>query len=147
MASGVHQPMAWTGVDRDTELRTARLWLRGFRHDDVDDALAYRDDREFARYLPHIPQPFTRADADAFVARNIDEPWATLPTFAVVLADHVVGTVNLEIDPVHGVAMLGYGLARAHWGRGLATEAAAASAEPSPDPVAESAAAPAAMVP
>ena len=53
-------------------------------------------------------------------------PVPVATAFAVVLADHVVGTVNLEIDPVHGVAMLGYGLARAHWGRGLATEAAAA---------------------
>jgi ribosomal-protein-alanine N-acetyltransferase len=109
------------------ELRTARLNLRRFRASDVDDALAYRDDPEFARYLPHIPQPFTRAHAEAFVETNMTEPWDTLPTFAVVLDEHVIGTVNFHIDPVTRVAMIGYAIARAQWGRGLATEAAVAA--------------------
>jgi [ribosomal protein S5]-alanine N-acetyltransferase len=113
-------------VGRDVELQTPRLLLRSFRAGDVDDALAYRDDPEFARFLPHIPQPFSRADAEAFVAQNMTEPWDTLPTFAVVLDGHVIGTVNLEIDPATRTAMLGYAIARAHWGRGLATEAASA---------------------
>jgi ribosomal-protein-alanine N-acetyltransferase len=113
-------------VDRGVELWTGRLLLRPFRATDVDDALAYRDDREFARFLPHIPQPFTRPDAEAFVATNMTEPWDTLPTFAVVFADHVIGTVNLEIDANARTAMLGYALARAVWGRGFATEAATA---------------------
>jgi [ribosomal protein S5]-alanine N-acetyltransferase len=109
------------------EIRTEHLLLRPFRHGDVDDALAYRDDREFARYLSHIPQPFTRRDAEEFVARNIEEPWAKSPTFAVVLSNHVIGTVNFEIDLINRIAMLGYAIARAHWGRGLATEAATAA--------------------
>lgn len=109
---------------RGAQLRTARLLLRPFRESDVDDALAYRDDPEFARFLPHVPQPFTHRDAEAFVALNMSEPWETMPTFAVVLDDHVIGTANLEIDPAGRTAMLGYALARAHWGRGLATEAA-----------------------
>lgn len=111
---------------RGIELRTARLLLRPFRATDVDDALAYRDDREFARWLPHIPQPFTRADAEAFVATNLTEPWETMPTFAVVLDGRVIGTVNLEIDPGTRTAMLGYAIARAHWGHGLTVEAAKA---------------------
>jgi [ribosomal protein S5]-alanine N-acetyltransferase len=113
-------------MGRELELRTERLVLRSFRAGDVDDALAYRDDPEFARFLPHIPQPFTRADAEAFVATNMTEPWETLPTFAVVLDDHVIGTVNFMIDAEKRSAMLGYALGRAHWGRGLATEAARA---------------------
>jgi ribosomal-protein-alanine N-acetyltransferase len=111
------------------ELRTANLLLRRFQETDVDDALAYRDDPEFARFLPHVPQPFTRADAERFVATNMTEPWDTLPTFAVVLEHHVIGTVNLMIGPVKRVAMIGYAIARAHWGRGLATEAARAVLE------------------
>jgi [ribosomal protein S5]-alanine N-acetyltransferase len=106
-------------------LRTARLFLRRFRASDVDDALAYRDDPEFARFLPHIPRPFTRADAERFVETNMTEPWETLPTFAVVLDDRVIGTVNFTIDG--RVAMIGYAIARAHWGRGIATEAARAA--------------------
>jgi len=98
--------------------------LRPFRSSDVADSLAYRDDREFARFLPHIPQPFTRQDAEEFVTRNMTEPWDTLPTFAVVLDDRVIGTVNLEIDAAKRSAMIGYAIARVHWGRGLTTEAA-----------------------
>jgi ribosomal-protein-alanine N-acetyltransferase len=105
-------------------LRTTNLLLRAFQAADVDDALAYRNDREFARFLPHIPQPFTRTDAEAFVTVNMTEPWETLPTFAVVLEGCVIGTVNFEIDPDARTAMLGYAISRAHWGRGLATEAA-----------------------
>lgn len=108
-------------------IRTARLVLRRFRATDVDDALAYRDDPEFARFLPHIPQPFTRGDAEAFVERNMTEPWESLPTFAVVLDERMIGTVNFEID--QRSAMLGYAIARAQWGRGIAVEAASAAIE------------------
>ena len=111
------------------ELRTARLLLRPFQPADVDDSLAYRNDPEFAKYLPHIPQPFTRADAEAFVRQNIEEPWDELPTFAIVLDDHVIGTVNFTINAAKRTAMLGYAIARAHWRRGIATEAARAAIE------------------
>ena len=114
-------------VGREIELRTARLVLRSFRAADVDDALAYRDDPQFARFLRHIPQPFTRADAEAFVAVNMTEPWETMPTFAVVLENRVIGTVNLEIDPAIRSAMLGYAISRAHWGQGIVVEAATAA--------------------
>jgi ribosomal-protein-alanine N-acetyltransferase len=105
------------------------LLLRRFEPSDVDDALAYRNDPEFARYLPHIPQPFTRAHAEAFVRQNIEEPWESQPTFAVVLDGRLIGTANLEIDAESRTAMLGYAIARACWGRGLATEAASAVIE------------------
>jgi ribosomal-protein-alanine N-acetyltransferase len=114
-------------MGRDVVLRTARLVLRSFRVTDVEDALAYRNDSEFARFLRHLPQPFTRADAETFVEVNMTEPWETLPTFAVVLDDHVVGTVNFNIDASRRTAMLGYAIARAHWGRGIAVEAATAA--------------------
>jgi [ribosomal protein S5]-alanine N-acetyltransferase len=114
-------------VGRETEIRTARLVLRAFRASDVEDSLAYRNDPGFARFLPHIPQPFTRTDAEAFVAVNMTEPWETMPTFAVVLEGRVIGTVNFEIDPTSRTAMLGYAIARAHWGSGIAVEAARAA--------------------
>ena len=108
------------------ELRTERLRLRPFRAGDVDDTLAYRDDREFARFLPHIPQPFTREDAEKHVALNLSEPWDQSPTFAVVLHNTVIGTVNLELDADKRSAMLGYAIGRVWWRQGFATEAARA---------------------
>ena len=108
-------------------LQTKRLLLRPFKPGDVADAQSYRDDAEFARFLPHVPQPFTRADAEAFVALNIAEPWDRFPTFAVVLGGRAIGTVNLEVDAAGRVAMLGYAIGRAWWGRGIAFEAAEAA--------------------
>lgn len=107
-------------------IETERLLLRPFEEGDVDDSLEYRNDPEFARFLPHIPQPFTRSDAEQFVHVNMTEPFDVSPTFAVVLDGKVIGTVNLEIDAVSRTAMIGYGIGRAYWGRGLAVEAARA---------------------
>lgn len=108
------------------KIETERLLLRAFQAGDVADALAYRDDQEFARFLSHIPQPFTRRDAEAFVALNMSEPWQRSPTFAVVWHATVIGTVNLEVDTGARTAMLGYAIGRAWWGQGIATEAARA---------------------
>jgi len=110
-----------------TELRTQRLHLRPFRPDDVADALEYRNDNEFVRFLPHVPHPFTRADAKRFVALNMSEDWQQSPIFAVVLDGKLIGTVNLQVDRSRRAAMLGYAIGRQWWGRGLATEAARAA--------------------
>ncbi len=109
------------------EIHTERLLLRPFRTDDVADALLYRNDAEFARFLPHIPQPFTKRDAEAFVALNMAEPWDRTPTFAVTLNRKVIGTVNLDVDVDSATAMLGYAIGRTWWGQGIATEAARAA--------------------
>jgi RimJ/RimL family protein N-acetyltransferase len=115
-------------VKEPTELHTERLLLRPFELDDVAEALAYRDDEEFARFLPHIPQPFTRQDAQAFVALNVAVNWDRSPTFAVVLNGRVIGTVNLEVDAKARTAMLGFAIGRLWWGQGIATEAGRAAA-------------------
>lgn len=107
-------------------LRTQRLLLRPFTECDVDEALHYRNDEEFSWYLPHIPQPFTRADAETFVAANMMGPWDRYPTFAIEFEGRLIGTVNLEVDADKQIAMLGYAIGRAHWGKGIAPEAARA---------------------
>jgi [ribosomal protein S5]-alanine N-acetyltransferase len=108
-------------------LRTERLILRPFQDSDVEDALSYRDDRECARFLPHIPRPFTRRDAEAFVALNMSQPWEQSPTFGVVLDRTLIGTVNFEVEADTRTAMVGYAIGRAWWGRGLAAEGARAA--------------------
>jgi [ribosomal protein S5]-alanine N-acetyltransferase len=111
---------------RGTILRTERLQLRPFARDDVEAALHYRNDAEFARFLPHIPQPFTRADAERFVATNMEESWETYATFAIDLDGRLIGTVNLQVDADNKIAMLGYAISRDRWGQGYASEAARA---------------------
>jgi ribosomal-protein-alanine N-acetyltransferase len=94
------------------ELHTVRLVLRPFQAGDVADALEYRNDEEFARFLSHIPVPFTRRHAEAFVRLNMSMQWDKSPTFAVVLGGKVIGTVNLEMNPKTRSAILGYAIGR-----------------------------------
>ncbi|MDX2088563.1 MAG: GNAT family N-acetyltransferase [Kofleriaceae bacterium] len=122
-AEGAFGPMPIYRLALPCELTTARTVLRPFRATDVDDALAYRNAPELARHLPHLPIPFTRGDAEAFVAQNISDSWTTDPTFAIVHAHHVVGTISLEIELATRSAMLGYTLARPLWRQGIVTEA------------------------
>ena len=113
----------------ESRLCTERLTLRHFTPDDVDEAWRYRDDPEFAKHLPHIPQPFTYADARRFVETNIAGPWDRYPTFAVEYNGNLIGTVNLEIDTDDQTAMIGYAISREQWGKGIAVEAARAVIE------------------
>ncbi|MEM8782487.1 MAG: GNAT family N-acetyltransferase [Planctomycetota bacterium] len=114
-------------MPRPTILQTERLRLRPFQPGDVEDARAYRNDPEFVRFLPHIPFPFTREHAEAFVATNQAEPWATSPIFAVEFEERVIGNLNFEVQIESSSVMLGYAIGRDWWGQGLATEAAQAA--------------------
>ena len=107
-----------------TELRTDHLLLRPWSLGDLEGFFAYNKDVEMARYLPHTPQPYKRSDAEEFVASRVLSPWETNPSFAIVMDSTVIGRIRLTIDVADEIAELGYHIARAHWGKGLATEAA-----------------------
>ena len=53
-------------------------------------------------------------------------PWEQRPELAIVFEGEVVGRAILDVDRANVTAALGYGVARAHWGRGIASEAARA---------------------
>jgi [ribosomal protein S5]-alanine N-acetyltransferase len=110
-------------------LRTERLELRPFTDDDVPAMHRIYADREVMRYVA------TGAVSDSTRTRAILREYARRVALdgrgflAVVdrASGEVIGDAGLEQRdaPVHEVE-LGYTLARAWWGRGLATEAAAA---------------------
>ena len=110
-------------MTRPTELTTARLRLRPFRMSDVDAVLAYASDPEWAEFPLH---PYDRGVAEHRVARSVAASWDKEAEFAVVFDGRVVGLICLLVDPKHQTAELGYEIAKDMWGRGLATEAAAA---------------------
>ncbi len=112
-----------------TELRTERLLLRPFRLDDVDDVVAYANDEQWSRYLGRIPYPYSRRDGEQFIAHALLSSWEQHPQWAIVLDGAVVGGVNLDIVTRDLRANLGYAIARARWGKGLATEVARAVVE------------------
>jgi RimJ/RimL family protein N-acetyltransferase len=106
--------------------RTPRLLLRpGFPEDAPALAQAIADET-IVRNLTTAPWPYRVRDAEAFLASPRDP---VLPSFLIFErtsgAPNLVGSCGLGRRP-SGAIELGYWIARAHWGRGFATEAARA---------------------
>ena len=97
-----------------TELKTKRFLLRPFKGQDVDDVLAYANDEEWAWFLPHIPQPYTRIHAEQFVAQAVLRSWNDNVSMAIELSGSVVGSVGMSISVRNSLGALGYSLARKH---------------------------------
>jgi ribosomal-protein-alanine N-acetyltransferase len=106
-------------------IETARLRLRPIRFQDVEAVFSYATDPEWARYLP-VPQPYTREDAEQFVARQVLLDRERNPAWVIEHAGVVCGGIEIRFDFVNHVGELGYSLARSHWGQGLTAEAAQA---------------------
>lgn len=102
--------------------RSERLFLRPAFPEDCEAILAGINDESVVRNLARAPWPYTLDDARAFAALPQDP---RLPHFLVTLPGvGVIGSAGLgEHD---GAPEIGYWIARAHWGRGYASEAAAA---------------------
>ncbi len=106
-----------------TRIETQRLLLRPLETVDLDDVLEYAGDPSWGRFLP-VPKPYTRKDAEAFIALWTNREWGDNLCWAMVKDRKVVGGVDLRMGPTE--ASLGYSLARPLWGQGLAAEACAA---------------------
>ena len=115
-----------TTVVEPPRLETARLVLRPFTLADIGDVYAYAHDPAFWRYLPGMPQPYTREEAATFLARAIGRDLALQIEWAIEYEGHAIGAINLRPQLAHRRAGMGYGIGPAHWGRGLTTEAARA---------------------
>jgi aminoglycoside 6'-N-acetyltransferase len=112
-------------------LRTARLTLRRFRAEDAAALAAYRSDPEVARYQGWEP-PFLEEQAAAFIA-SLEATHPDTPGEWFQLAvterpsDALIGDIGIGPDgDDHRLARIGFTLASAHQGRGLATEAVTA---------------------
>ena len=109
-------------ADLSRELETPRLILRPFALRDAEAMYALLRDPVVNTFLPWFPAQ-TLAEAEEMLrSRYIGGPGVH---YAVCLRgeDAPIGYVSLAEGPAHD---LGYGLARAHWGQGIPSEAAAA---------------------
>jgi RimJ/RimL family protein N-acetyltransferase len=98
------------------EIRTERLVLRDLRPEDAPAIAAACSDPDVPRFIPLVPSPYGRADAEAFLTDPPERSFAiTEPP-----ADELIGIVTVR--PEEGAPM-GYWLARRARGRGLMTEA------------------------
>ncbi len=105
-------------------IKSARLVLRPWQLDDVDDVLAYAQDEEWSRYLRALPRPYDRGDAERFLAHQILLDRETHASWAVSLRGSAIGGINLRISREYRLAEIGYSIARQHWNQGFCTEAA-----------------------
>lgn len=109
-----------------TQLKTERLLLRPLKFEDLDDVLAYAVDEEWSKYLIAVESPYTRRSGEEYMASAVLTSWQERPIFAIELDRRVIGGINLTYHREHRIAEVGWAVARALWGKGLAPEAAGA---------------------
>jgi [ribosomal protein S5]-alanine N-acetyltransferase len=111
------------------ELTTARLELRRPSSRDAAAIYAYASDREATRFMAW-PRHQSLDDTRAFLSFAEDE-WRRTGCGVYLVRDaggDVLGSTGLHLA-TETRAATGYILGRAHWGKGLATEAATAMIE------------------
>lgn len=111
-------------------IETARLLLRQATSDDLDEwGQRLFADPDVIRYMPKRDlTPRARAER-AFNVYN--QLWAEHPCGGWLITDkgdgQLIGHCELEYLPETDEVELGYALAKAYWGKGIATEAARAA--------------------
>jgi len=112
------------------ELRTARLLLRTFEHEDVPALVRLAGGNEIAAATLNIPHPYTEDHARSFLAKaNEDFRAGRSVSFAISVLPgrELCGAIGLNLADIHMRAELGYWIGVPFWGKGFATEAAAAA--------------------
>jgi RimJ/RimL family protein N-acetyltransferase len=107
---------------------TERLVLRPFRLADADFLAAYRSEPAVARFQSWTaPYPVARARAFILSLQGLDGPQrGTWIQIAVERDDALVGDVAVGLDSGGEIATIGYTVAPAHQGHGVAREAVGA---------------------
>jgi RimJ/RimL family protein N-acetyltransferase len=89
------------------------------------EALAFHaNNPNVAKYLTdRFPHPYTRADAEQFIAHALTTDQAML--FAIVYGEEVIGGIGIHFqqDIFRLNAELGYWLGEPYWGKGIMTQA------------------------
>jgi RimJ/RimL family protein N-acetyltransferase len=113
-------------------LRTERLLLRRWRETDVEPFAEMNADPIVMEYFPAT---LSRAESVALIERSerwFDDRGYGLWAIELIAGEAFVGFTGLapvdEALPFAPAVELGWRLAHAHWGRGIATEAASAAA-------------------
>jgi RimJ/RimL family protein N-acetyltransferase len=107
-------------------LRDGDLVLRPKRPDDADALVAACQDPEIARWTL-VPSPYTRADAEHFLVISEQEAAAGKAVHLIAVDatdDRLLGSFSvMELDREPGFGEIGYWVAAAARGRGVATRA------------------------
>jgi RimJ/RimL family protein N-acetyltransferase len=101
-------------------IETPNARLRLVRDDDAADVESACNDSEVRRFLPSLPQPYTRDDALRFVRDGATGAWATgggIYAIADPATDRLLGTIGVHhVDADRAQGEIGYWVAP--WARG-----------------------------
>jgi [ribosomal protein S5]-alanine N-acetyltransferase len=110
-------------------LETKRLILRPFTLQDAPVVHDLVSAREIADTTLAIPHPYEQGMAEAWIGsqqKGYDE--GNSVHFAITLREsaQLVGSIGLQIHPIHAYAEMGYWVGVPYWGNGYCTEAVGA---------------------
>jgi RimJ/RimL family protein N-acetyltransferase len=108
--------------DAAMEIRDDELVLRPIESRDAGAIAAGLNDADAVRFLPSIPSPYTRADAEAWVQRCA-EAWREAESYPFAIVDGASGELLGSIELHRVPATVGYWVAAAARRRGIATRA------------------------
>lgn len=109
-------------------ITTDRLRLRPMERKDIADFVRELNDWDVQQWLSIPPFPYSHRDGEAYLAIVRDNHRTLHPTIFVIAdpeSDAALGVTAIDLKS-GGTGELGYWLARAQWGRGIAKEAAQA---------------------
>jgi ribosomal-protein-alanine N-acetyltransferase len=106
------------------ELVAATCRLRRFRPEDAPSLARHANDRDvWLNLRDRFPHPYAERDAAGYIAHAARQSSAA--SFAIDVDGEAIGSVSLhpghDVERVSGE--IGYWLGRAHWGRGIVTDA------------------------
>lgn len=107
---------------------TERLRLLPFQENDVEAAFAWFGDPEVMRFVPNGPDASVEATRKRIDGYRLHQATHGFSKWVIRLRESVepIGDSGLLVLDETKAIDLGFRLARPHWGRGLATEAAGA---------------------
>ena len=109
-------------------LETERLVLRPFTAGDAGRVSELAGDAEIVDTTLRIPYPYTEEMASRWIGTHDsmrEDGFALFYAVCLRGGGELIGSTGIDIDPPHRRAEMGYWIAREHWGKGYASEAAA----------------------
>ncbi|HJW28889.1 MAG TPA: GNAT family N-acetyltransferase [Saprospiraceae bacterium] len=100
--------------------------LRPATRQDIPAMVRHLSNPLISKTTLHIPYPYQRSDAEAWISKNEQErELGHAYTFVIIPKGKksMIGAIGLHLTPEHNRAEAGYWIAVPYWNKGIATEA------------------------